>query len=75
MLRINNIKMQNLKLISWNVNGINSVQKRKHIFYWLCKQKGNAIALQQIHIKKHNSKYLGEEFSLLDKKEGYGFVY
>lgn len=59
--------MQNLKIISWNVNGINSVSKRKHIFHWLQKRNCNVIALQETHIKKPDTKYLinkrlGEEF-------------
>lgn len=59
--------MQNLKLISWNVNGLNSAIKRKRVFHWLGKQNCNIICMQETHIKKTEIKYiinkkLGEEF-------------
>lgn len=44
--------MQKLKLISWNVNGMNSAKKRRHIFHWLNKQSCNIICIQEAHIKK-----------------------
>lgn len=67
--------MQSLTIISWNVNGMNSAQKRKHIFHWLGKKNCSVVALQESHIKKSDIKYLinkrlGEEFfSLIDKKK------
>lgn len=68
--------MQKLKLISWNVNGLNSVIKRRHVFHWLGKQNCNVACIQESHIKKTETKYiknkqLGEEFfSSTDKKRG-----
>lgn len=55
-------KMETLKLISWNINGLNSARKRQHV-----KQKCNIICLQEAHIKKTDCKYivnkrLGEEY-------------
>lgn len=69
--------MKNFK-ISWNVNGMNSKRKRKHIFHWLVKQNANLICLQETHIKQSDIKYilnktLGEEFySFADKKKKRG---
>lgn len=73
------MKMESIKAISWNVNGMNSAQKRKHIFHWLLKQKCNIIALQETHIKKTDVKYLlnkriGEEFYSLAEKKKRGTV-
>lgn len=34
--------MQKLKLIFWNVNGLNSVRKQKHVIHWLTKQNSNS---------------------------------
>lgn len=49
--------MQKLKIISWNVNGMNAASKRKHIFHWLFKHNANVICLQEAHIKKLDKKY------------------
>lgn len=67
--------MESLKAISWHVNGLNSAGKRKQVFNWLKKQKGNLIGIQETHIKNKDNKYLknkyiGEEFySLFEKKK------
>lgn len=46
------------KLITWNVNGLNSPNKRRMIFHWLRKQKCNIICLQETHIRRKDLKYL-----------------
>lgn len=67
--------MESLKIISLNVNGMNSANKRKHIFHWLGKQRPNIVALQETHINHKDTKYminkkLGEEFlSQIEKKK------
>lgn len=66
--------MRKLKLIFWNVNGLNSTRKRQHVFHWLNKQNSNIICVQEAHIKKTEEKmlvkFLGEKFvSLIDKEK------
>lgn len=73
--------MQKLKLISLNVNGLNSARKRRHVFHWLNKQNCNVICIQEAHIKMGEEKFLvnkhlGEEFcSLMDKKRRGTIIY
>lgn len=50
--------MQKLKILSWNVNGMNAAGKRKRIFHWLHKPNANVICLQETHIKNIDKKYL-----------------
>lgn len=66
-----------LNCISWNINGLNSPQKRRKITHWLSKQKCSIICLQEVHIRNKDNKYLkqkvlGLEFSSLStvKKRG-----
>lgn len=63
--------MENLKIISWNVNGLNSARKRRQVMHWLAKQNCNVISLQETHVKNADVKcIISEEFySLMDKKE------
>lgn len=67
--------MESLKIVTWNVNGLNAAGKRKRVFSWLKKQRCNLIAIQETHIKYSDKKYivnrsLGEEFySMTDKKK------
>lgn len=73
--------MQKIKLISWNINGMNSAKKRRHIFHWINKQACNIVCIQETHIKKADAKYLnnknlGEKFiSLIDKKKRGTVIY
>lgn len=68
--------VQKLKLISWNVNGLNSARKITCISL-VKKQNCDVICLQAAHIKKAEEKFivnkhLGEGFfSLMDKKKRY----
>lgn len=61
------------KIISWNINGLNSPNKCKIIYHWLKKQK-EIICLQEMHLKNKDKKslenhVLGDEFhSLVEKK-------
>lgn len=71
---------QKLKLISWNVNGLNLARKRRHIFHWLNKQNCNVICIQEAHIKRGEekflvNKYLGEKFHSLMVKKRRGNCY
>lgn len=64
--------VQRIKLILWNVNGLNSARKRKHVFHWLNKQNCNVICIYEAHIKKGEEKFLVNKnlgecfFSLID---------
>lgn len=65
------------KLVSWNVNGLNSQKKKRSVYYWLEKQKRDIVYLQEVHIRNMDSKYLqnkqlGKEFASLAavKKRG-----
>lgn len=70
--------MEALKILSWNVNGLNSAGKRKRVFNWIKKQNCNVIGIQETHIKNTDNKYLinkniGEVFySLSDKNKKRG---
>lgn len=44
------------KFLTWNVNRLNSPQKRK-VFCLLNKQKLNVTCLQEVHIKQKDNKY------------------
>lgn len=68
-----------LTFLSWNVNGMNSPQKRKKVFYWLNKQNLNVTCLQEVHIKQIDEKFLkykrlGMEFTSLAKVKKRGVV-
>lgn len=64
------------KILSWNVNGLNSPTKRRKVVNWLSKQKCSVICLQEVHLRKVDNKYLkqktlGLEFhSLATVKKG-----
>lgn len=47
-----------LKILNWNVNGLNSPPKRKKVFHWIEKQKCEVVTLQEVHIKAAHSKFL-----------------
>lgn len=47
-----------LKIISININGLNSPMKRKHTFAKLQKLEMDIITLQEVHIKKQQQKLL-----------------
>lgn len=67
--------MQNLKLISWNVNVLNLARKRRHVYHWLNKQNCYIICIQETHIKNTEDKYLINKqleekfFASIDKKK------
>lgn len=50
-------KMDN-KIMTWNVNGLNSPQKRRIVFNWLKKQKCIITCLQKVHVKNKDSRLL-----------------
>lgn len=55
------------KILSWNVNRLNSPNKHEIIQCWLKKQKADIICLQETHIKKGDwgllvNNRLGQEF-------------
>lgn len=68
-----------VKLMSWNVKGLNSPQKRKHIYHYLGKMRSDVICLQETHTKKSEIKYLknpklGTEFVSAGEKRKKGVV-
>lgn len=74
---INALKGSKFKIISWNVRGMNSPQKRKKIFQYLQKQNIEIACLQETHIKQKDirllkNKKFGNEFtsSNIKKKKG-----
>lgn len=69
-----------LKVLSWNVNDLNSPRKHEVIFHWLKKQRCDIICLQETHVKKTDCKYLtnkslGSDFYSLSKKGKKGIVF
>ena len=67
------------KLLTWNVNGLNSKVKRNKITHALKKQKLDLICLQETHVKKLQrkllvNKSLGQEFISSDIKKKRGVV-
>lgn len=80
--RRNKIKEKYDKILSWNINGLNSPNKRKVVihFHLLKKQRCNVIFLQKMHVKKTDCKYLmnkdlGSDFYSLAKKKVKGIVF
>lgn len=73
--------MQTNKIISWNVNGLNSAHKRQQVFHWLNKQNILITFLQEVNIRSTEQKYLknkrlGEEFaSLIGEKKRETVIY
>lgn len=70
----------NGEILTWNVNGMNSPNKRKIITHWLKKQKAEVICLQKVHIRKSDEKYLinrklGTEFTSLSDKKVKGVIF
>lgn len=67
--------MQINKIISWNMNGLNSASKRRQVYHWLNKQNSLITCIQEVHTKNFDQKYfrnkkLGEVFtSLIHKKK------
>ena len=59
----------NFKILSLNVRGIRSFDKRKALFHWLSKEKSNIIFLQETYstqkLKIFGSHSGGEIFSLV----------
>uniref|UniRef100_A0A2D4P6Y8 Endonuclease/exonuclease/phosphatase domain-containing protein n=1 Tax=Micrurus surinamensis TaxID=129470 RepID=A0A2D4P6Y8_MICSU len=49
---------EEIKLLSININGLNSATKRRKILGKLCKEKVDIICLQKTHIQKKDEKYL-----------------
>lgn len=67
------------KLVTWNINGLNSPQKWKKVFYWLNKGNYSVTCLQEVHIKQSDQKYiknnkLGLELTSLAKTKKRGIV-
>lgn len=63
-----------VKILSWNVNGLNSPRKRKIVFHWIKKQKCDVVCLQEMQMRKKDSKLLvnnklGDEFYSLSQKK------
>lgn len=52
------IEEQVLKILSWNINGINGQRKRNIAFNWLKKQNCDVYCLQETHIANKHHKYL-----------------
>lgn len=46
--------MEQQKILSWNINGLNSPQQSKKIFHYLEKQKCDMICLQETHIRSRD---------------------
>lgn len=71
-----------MKIISVNVNGLNSPIKRKRIFNKLVKEQGDLICLQETHIRERDYKLmryskLGKLYYAADrerKKEGLQYI-
>lgn len=68
-----------MKILSWNVNGMNSSYKRRTVFHFLQKQKCEIICLQESHIKQGEEKYiengkLGKSYISANKKRKKGVV-
>ena len=71
--------MEKLKLISVNVNGLNSPTKRSKIWSQLKNHKTDIIFLQETHIKTvHSSlltcKAIGQEYFASEKEKKRGVV-
>lgn len=69
-----------MKILSWNVNGLKAPRKQKTIFHWIKKQKCDVVCLQEIHVKKEDSrllvnKGLRSEFYSLSNKKTKGVVF
>lgn len=67
------------KILTWNINGLNSPNKRKIVSHWLKKQKVDIICLQETHVRKQDrklleNKKLGAEFYFLSNKKVKGIV-
>lgn len=59
--------MQKIKILSWNVRGMNSPQKRRKIFQYLGKHRPDIVCIQETHINEKDirflkNKKLGNEF-------------
>lgn len=68
------------KIITWNIKGLNSPNKRKLVYHWLKKQKVDILCLQEGHIKNKDKKFsekhtLGAEFYSLANKKVRGVVF
>lgn len=42
----------------WNVNRLNSPNKRRIIKFWLKKQKADILCLQKVHIHNKDKKFI-----------------
>uniref|UniRef100_A0A670IRS6 Reverse transcriptase domain-containing protein n=1 Tax=Podarcis muralis TaxID=64176 RepID=A0A670IRS6_PODMU len=68
-----------LQLLSWNIHGANSPEKRKRIFHILRKEQLDIICLQETHVTRLHrrvliNKRLGQEFISSDKVKKRGVV-
>ena len=68
-----------LKLMTWNVRGLNQRPKRHRVFYSLEKKNLDIICLQETHVvRRHRrilqNKKLGQEFISSDKVKKRGVV-
>ena len=68
-----------LKLMTWNVRGLNQRPKRRRVFYSIEKKNLDIICLQETHIvRRHRrllqNKKLGQEFISSDKVKKRGVV-
>uniref|UniRef100_A0A8C6S8Y0 exodeoxyribonuclease III n=1 Tax=Neogobius melanostomus TaxID=47308 RepID=A0A8C6S8Y0_9GOBI len=53
--------MCDLKIISWNVNGLNNEVKRKSILLYLDREGGDILFLQETHLKKYCNQKLKKD--------------
>uniref|UniRef100_A0A670JD11 Reverse transcriptase domain-containing protein n=1 Tax=Podarcis muralis TaxID=64176 RepID=A0A670JD11_PODMU len=68
-----------LQLLSWNINGGNSPEKRRRIFHILKREQLDIICLQETHVTRLHrkvliNKRLGQEFISSDKVKKRGVV-
>uniref|UniRef100_A0A803SU58 Reverse transcriptase domain-containing protein n=1 Tax=Anolis carolinensis TaxID=28377 RepID=A0A803SU58_ANOCA len=67
--------MADLKILSWNIKGMSTPEKRRKIYHFLSKQKLDIICLEEVRVKKGKNylmqnKRLGKHFySLADEKK------
>lgn len=53
-----NSRIQKIKIISWNVRGMNSPQKRRKIFHYLGKHNPDIACIQETHINEKDIRFL-----------------
>lgn len=69
-----------MKILSWNIGGMNSPQKRSKVFHYVKKFSANVICLQETHIKEKDirllkNRKLGNEYISANEKKKNGVVF